>query len=270
MRFRVRHETTYRYDTPVTLGAHVLRLTPRPDGVRIVSHDIVVEPAPVTRRDETDAFGNAITRLEFADTTHSLRVESRFALDTRPAPALSANLPPLPWRAADAPLADGIHPDVRAFAEELARAADLDTIAFLDRLCLAIFSRTALSIRPSGDARPAHETLALGKGACRDVTVLFVEATRALGLPARFVSGYQAHADTADGRRHLHAWPEALLPGIGWRGWDVTHGTRVTDGHVALCAAPTQAATMPIEGGFSFSGNAVHSTLDYALSIDAG
>ena len=108
----------------------------------------------------------------------------------------------------------------------------------------------------------------LQEGACRDVTVLFLESARALGLPGRFVSGYQARPAVEDGRRHLHAWAEVFLPGSGWRGWDVTHGTRVTDGHVALSAAPTQAGTMPIEGGFSFVGRGVASTLGYSVVID--
>ena len=99
--------------------------------------------------------------------------------------------------------------------------------------------------------------------------MLFLEAARALGLPGRFVSGYQARPAVEDGRRHLHAWAEIFLPGAGWRGWDVTHGTRVTDGHVALCAAPAQAGTMPIEGGFSFAGSGVSSTLDYRIAIVA-
>ena len=80
--------------------------------------------------------------------------------------------------------------------------------------------------------------------------MLFLAACRSLGLPARFVSGYQAHAETPDGRRHLHAWAQARLPGLGWRGYDPTHGLAVADGHVALCAAPEQGATMPVEGGY--------------------
>jgi len=268
--FRIRHETLYRYDAPVTLGAHVLRLTPRAEGVRIRSHEIAVDPGPTHRRDETDGFGNPVTHLAFSGATQVLHVESRFELETLPAPALTQRLPPLPWRVTGVPVADGVHASVRAFAEDLAGKADRSPVAFLDGLAEAIFARTDFAIRPTGNARAAHETLALGTGACRDVTVLFVEACRALGLSARFVSGYQAHADTADGRRHLHAWPEVLLPGIGWRGWDVTHGTRVTDGHVALCAAPSQAATMPIEGGFTSAGGRVGSTLEYALSIEAG
>jgi transglutaminase-like putative cysteine protease len=100
------------------------------------------------------------------------------------------------------------------------------------------------------------------------VTALFMAACRSLGIAARFVSGYQAEADTPDGRRHLHAWPEAFLPGVGWRGFDPTHGLAVTDGHVALCAAPDQAATMPIEGGFY--GDGVASTLEYDVQIATG
>ena len=66
----------------------------------------------------------------------------------------------------------------------------------------------------------------------------------------------------------VHAWPEAFLPGVGWRGFDPTHGLAVTDGHVALCAAPDQAATMPIEGGFY--GDAVASTREYDVQIATG
>jgi transglutaminase-like putative cysteine protease len=108
--------------------------------------------------------------------------------------------------------------------------------------------------------RAAH-TLAIGRGACRDLTVLFMATCRCLGMAARFVSGYQAQADTPDGQRHLHAWPEVFLPGLGWRGFDPTHGIVVTDGHVALCAAPDQADTMPVEGGFSSSGVTASSSI---------
>jgi transglutaminase-like putative cysteine protease len=272
--FRVEHETLYSYDAPVMLGAHVLRLTPRPDGVRLRSHRLEISPEPAKRSEDVDAFGNRIALVEFAEAaTQSLRVTSTFELDTLPPPSLDLSLDPLPWPAIpDAPAAycsDSSDASVREFAERLAAEADRQPVGFLDRLSREVCARIDLRIRPTGDARPAHETLALGHGACRDMTVLFLQACHCLGLPGRFVSGYQAHADTADGRRHLHAWAEVLLPGARWRGWDVTHGTRVADGHVVLCSAPTQAATMPIEGSYTLQGNSVRSTLDYRVHIDA-
>jgi transglutaminase-like putative cysteine protease len=84
-------------------------------------------------------------------------------------------------------------------------------------------------------------------------------------MPARFVSGYQARSQTPDAQRHLHAWAEVHLPGLGWRGFDATHGIAVTDGHVALCAGPAQSDTMPVEG--SYWGPARTSTLDAWVKI---
>ena len=154
---------------------------------------------------------------------------------------------------------------VRAFARKLAVESGGDPLAFLARLNARIFRKIRHDIRPDGAARPPEETLALGHGACRDVTMLFLAACRSLGIPARFVSGYQAHAETPDGRRHLHAWPEAFVPGLGWRAYDPTHGLDVSDGHVALSAAPDQTLTMPVEGGFY--GDGATSTLSYAVEI---
>jgi transglutaminase-like putative cysteine protease len=99
------------------------------------------------------------------------------------------------------------------------------------------------------------------------MTVLFLAAARSLGIPGRFCSGYHAARETPDDRRYLHAWPEVHLPGVGWRGWDPTHGTPVGDAHVALCAAPDQEATTPVTGGFFFNGRTVTSTLDFEVSI---
>jgi transglutaminase-like putative cysteine protease len=273
--FRVRHESLYRYDVAVQLGPHTLRLTPRAGAIRFRSRQLGVEPQPSAWFDALDAFGNAITTLGFSGTTRSLRVESSFELDTLALPELwplgerlplsfTAQSELTPYLVASA------HRAVLDFADQVAADVQREPVAFLDHLTRTLYARIDRHIRPIGNAREAHETLALGSGACRDLTVLFLEVCRSQGLAARFVSGYQAQAQTPDGQRHLHAWAEVFLPGVGWRAWDPTHGIRVTDGHVALCAAPQQAATMPIEGGFFFQGRAVNSTLDHSVRIATG
>ncbi len=272
MFFRVQHESLYRYDVAVQLGTHTLRLTPRPGPIRLISRSLVVEPQPVAWSDTTDAFGNPITIINFSGNTSSLRVVSHFELETFVLPDLSPSREAIPLPVTGdgelaAYLAGSFHPSVSGFAESLAAEVQRQPAAFLDHLTRMLHGRTDRHIRPSGDARAAHETLALGSGACRDLTVLFIEACRSRGLAARFVSGYQAQAQTPDGQRHLHAWPEVFLPEAGWRGWDPTHGVRVGDGYVALCAAPEQARAMPIEGGFFFQGSTVSSTLDHSVRI---
>jgi transglutaminase-like putative cysteine protease len=278
VRFTVRHLTRYRYSVPVVLAPHVLRLTPRP-GHTMLRRTLVVWPDPVELRDEIDAAGNPITRVVFGDAaTDLLSIESGFELYTQPPESTSvvagAMLPLgpgfAPELAAYRAAGQAIDPGVAAFARVLAAEVGHDPVAFLDHLCRTIYARADKQIRTSGDAQSAAETLMTWRGACRDFTVLYLDAARSLGLPARFCSGYQAAADTPDGRRYLHAWPEVFVPGVGWRGWDPTHGIPVADGHIALCAAPEQADTMPVAGSYSFNGPTLQSTLDFDLVIHVG
>jgi transglutaminase-like putative cysteine protease len=274
MRFAVRHETLYRYSVPVVLAPHELRLTPR-TGYQIQSRSLVVWPEPVEVREDNDGHGNRITRVQFSpQATQELRIESRFELETWPPPVAFEPSERLPWTEIPAddltvyrPGDASVDPTVRSFARAVAAEVGHRPLAFLDHLCRTIHARADKQIRTSGDAQAAAETLAGWRGACRDFTVLFLAAARSLGMPARFCSGYQSAAETPDGRRYLHAWPEVFVPGAGWRGWDPTHGVTAGEGHVALCAAPDQAGTMPVVGGFTFDGAAVSSTLDFDLRI---
>ncbi len=223
MRFSVRHQTIYRYSAPVRLSGHVLRFNPRPDAGALVARALAIEPEPIRRAEAIDPFGNLVTRVEFDGLTDVFSIDSRFAVDVSPAPPrTAAPPPPLPWRSdaldPNAAYLAGDEADgaVRAFARKLAVESGGDALAFLDRLNATIYRDIRHDIRPDGAARPPEETLALGHGACRDVTMLFLAACRSLGIPARFVSGYQAHADTPDGRRHLHAWAAGVpvRPGL--------------------------------------------------------
>ena len=274
MRFAVRHETLYRYSVPVVLAPHTLRLTPRAES-QIRTRSLVVWPEPVNLQETNDSYGNRVTRVKFSDqATAELRIDSRFELETsspRLASEVSERLPWIQLAAEDLrvyrPGDASVDPAVVAFAWAVAAEVGHQPLAFLDHLCRTIHARADKQIRTSGDAQAAAETLASWQGACRDFTVLFLEAARSLGMPARFCSGYQAAADTPDGRRYLHAWPEVFIPGAGWRGWDPTHGVAAGEGHVALCAAPDQAETMPVVGGFYFTGTSITSTLDFDLRI---
>jgi transglutaminase-like putative cysteine protease len=274
MRFSVRHETRYRYARPIPLAGHRLRFKPRGDNVRLTSYALTIDPSPASRMEIEDSFGNGVTRVWFEGTTDHLFIESRFELETHlRAPMAAPELARLPWSAepwdALAQFRSHAADDavVNAFAAGLAAEAGGDPLAFLDRLNMRLFADFDHRIRTDGAAMTPAETLAAGSGACRDLTVLFMAACRCMGLPARFVSGYQARSETPDGKRHLHAWPEVFLPGLGWRGFDPTHGVPVTDGHVALSAAPEQSETMTVEGGYF--GESTASTLEFSVTIAA-
>ncbi|WP_172298765.1 transglutaminase family protein [Pseudoruegeria sp. HB172150] len=273
MHFKVTHETCYRYSSPVRFGPQTLRMLPRLDSLAWCDQELTAEPEPAKRQDRVDAFGNTVTELTFDRPSDILRVSSSFELETL-LPGPMPQLPPLPWppglvKGSEPYLARApIDETVRAYAAALAVKSGGSASGFLERLNMSLFEQTDRHIRPKGYARTAADTLELGSGACRDLTVLFMECCRSLGIPARFVSGYQAQSESPDGKRHLHAWPEVCLPDGQWRGFDPTHGQPVIDGHVALCAAPAQEQTMPLEGGFW--GESVTSTLEYHVEIEAG
>jgi transglutaminase-like putative cysteine protease len=272
----IRHVTTYRYSVPVAFATHVLRLTPRPDAVRCLARQLLVTPAPLGVTDYVDAFGNGCTRVEFGPGhVNQLVIDSRVEVETCAPPGNAGpSLPTLPWRpSAQDGLAAFREPDysppVVSLAQMLAANVGYQPLAFFDGLCSHLYHNTDRQLRLEGAAQSPTETLESRRGACRDLAVLFLAVCRALGVAGRFVSGYQGQERTPDGKRHLHAWPEVFVPELGWLGYDPTHGVPVGQGHIAICAAPDQAATMPVEGGFYFNGATVTSTLEYSIIMHA-
>ena len=274
-RWVIRHETTYRYTTQVAFAPHTLRLTPRADSVRCLERSLAITPTPFGISEYSDTFGNGYTSVTFgASSSDELVIDSRVVVETfvRPVPVPGYALPLLPW---PAPYNDALFsyrqpdrsPEVAELAQRLALQVDHAPLAFFDLLCQTLYSTLDRQIRIDGLAQTPAETLASGRGACRDLTVLFLAVCRSVGVAGRFVSGYQGQEASPDGKRHLHAWPEVFVPELGWLGWDPTHGVVVGPGHVALSAAPEQTSTMPVDGGFYFNGPTVTSTLSYTITF---
>jgi transglutaminase-like putative cysteine protease len=245
---------------------------------RLVHYELVIDPQPTMVSGASDAEGNVAMHAWFSGTTAELTVTSSFEVMTTRANPLDylpdSNFGPVPVRypaemnAVLQPYRETRQADsVREFAAEVHAEAGEGPLAFLDALNHTIHSNTRLAVRDDGrPAQSGSETLALRSGACRDVTVLLMEAARAMGFAARFVSGYR-RGDLTRPDRHLHAWAEVFIPGGGWRGWDPVEGHTVADRHVALASSAQQIHTMPITG--AYFGRGVGSTLDYTIRIEA-
>jgi transglutaminase-like putative cysteine protease len=273
MHFHVEHSTRYSYDVPVSLGPHVIRLLPRLPQGQLLNHTLQVGPEPIERQVVTDLNGNQVLRVVFTGETQEFTCVSRLEAETTVLPSIpNLRMPLLPWaRTNEVPpslqdTSPGTHV-VTAFAEAQSEKAGRQTLPFLESLNQTLYENIDRHTRLTGNAQTPEETLVGRRGACRDITMLFIATCRAQGIAARFVSGYQFAADTPDGQRQLHAWPEVFIPGCGWRGFDPTQGTAVTDGHVALCHGAQQSQTMPVEGGFTFAGTVVNSTLQFSIQV---
>lgn len=266
MIFEIAHTTTYTYSRPVFLEPHILRFCPRSDGRQQVRQfALTLEPRPAGLTEQTDAEGNRIASAWFNDVTESFVVTARSTVQTHgrnpfdylPEPTaqklpmmyaedLRGHLVPyLRHREADNSL--------RQLADEILRETDNSTLPFLLKVNEWIYRNCRNIIREDGGPYRGEVTLAAREGSCRDVAVLFIEVCRAVGLAARFVSGYQ-EGDAGQSERELHAWAEVYVPGGGWRGYDPTHGLAVADRHVAVVASASPLDTMPVTGSFRGTG----------------
>ncbi|HEY9299906.1 MAG TPA: transglutaminase family protein, partial [Phormidium sp.] len=157
-----------------------------------------------------------------------------------------------------------VDPIATQIAQEIWFATSGQTTIFLSKLNQHIYENCNYLVRETGEPLPAGITWNQKSGSCRDFVVLFMEVCRAVGLAARFVSGYQ-EGDLYQKERDLHAWVEVYLPGAGWRGYDPTHGLAVSDRHIALVASAFPNYTAPISGSFSPPGT--HFTMTSKISI---
>jgi len=73
-------------------------------------------------------------------------------------------------------------------------------------------------------ASPITELLETGKGVCQDFTHLMIGLARAMGVPARYISGLiHPDAERFRGFTQTHAWCELYFPSAGWVGFDPTN-----------------------------------------------
>ncbi len=263
MRYCIHHSTHYTYSQPVFLQHHVLRLRPRSDGTQTLHRfEVQVEPEPQLQSTVIDLEGNSGVGLWFpnASTTH-LTIKTCAEVETHRTNPFNyftlgwANQLPIDYPTSLAaslqPYLD--HPQlpisasVVDFAQGLLHEVDNRLGDFLTALTQRIYSDCTYMTRHEGAPFPPGLTWQAKQGSCRDFVVLFMAACQAVGVAARFVSGYQ-EGDLDQAAHDLHAWAEVYIPGGGWRGFDPTHGLAVSDRHIALVASPYPAQAAPLTG----------------------
>jgi transglutaminase-like putative cysteine protease len=283
VRFQIRHLTRYVYSRPVLLEPHTIRLRPRCDATqKVLRFEIEVHPEPVGIAAGIDAEGNPFEQVWFDglwDRIEIGTVAEVETLRTNPFDFLlmeeSRRLPLeldaftrgvlgpcLPY--GSAPASEG-EDSVRVLTDRILDESGWNTIPFLNSLNDTLFRTIRRVVRKEPGVFDPATTIENGCGACRDMALLFMDVCRRVGIPARFVSGYQGVGAEPD-EQELHAWVEVFLPGGGWRGYDPTEGLAVQDHHVALASSAHPSLTAPVCG--TFRGTESTSSLETCVNIE--
>ena len=269
--FQITHTTSYEYHAPVTVSHHLMRLTPRAlTRQRLLEHDIEVHPTPAATNQRIDYFGNDVTFATIERTHRQLSVISRSRVAVSPAFIPEAGETP-GWEtvrglcrgdrtasvleATEFTFASPLVPVEPVFAEFAASAFEpgrpiLDAVTDLTaRIHREFkFDPTATTI-----STPLAEVLEKRRGVCQDFAHLQIACLRALGLPARYVSGYLETVPPPGqsklvGSDASHAWLSFFCPGIGWMDVDPTNNLFPSMQHITLGWGRDYSDVSPVRG----------------------
>ena len=244
MQLHIRHETFYRYERPVKYSVQSLHLTPRRDACqRAITWNIL---APGRRVEQIDAYGNISHLLTIEQPHREIHIVVRGVVETADIESRQDDGPlsPLAFLAPTALTAP--NDEIKAFAHRaLENVADPHARAHA--LAEAVFRAVRYKSGTSDVQDNAAAALSSGEGVCQDHAHVYIASARALGIPARYVSGYLYTGDTSDAASH--AWVDVWLgPDIGWQSLDVTHQRPAVRTYCRLAVGRDYLDAAPVRG----------------------
>lgn len=285
----ISHLTRYRYSQPASFGEHRIMMRPRESfDQRLVEATLEITPEPSSLRYVHDVFGNSLAIAQFEKRAMQLTVLSVVHLDHTPLHHHEIEMEdyarqyPFTYSSEDMPdLLRSIerqHLDPARMVDEWARrfiqqGGATDTVAMLSDMASSIHRDFTYVPRHVKGTQTPIETLELRQGTCRDFAVLMIEAVRALGFAARFVSGYVYNPSPQEGRiggGNTHAWVRVFLPGSGWVEFDPTNGIIGNRGLVRVAVARDPYQAIPLSGSWSgFPGSYQGMDIEIDICADA-
>lgn len=280
MIYRIRHLTRYDYSGPATLSHNEIRMLPRElPWQRCVERAININPTPVRLRERTDFFGNCVAYFSTESVHRGLEVvvTSEVHTSARPAQDIFSTIR---WEDAVSDVAGALKTgnrdciDARLFVLEspyirhqlsLAQYAEDSFVSGRDlrEALMSLNSRIYEEFTYDPDvtttATPVLEVLASKRGVCQDFAHLMIACIRALGLPARYVSGYMETLPPPGQEKLLgadatHAWVAAFIPGWGWLELDPTNGCLADERYIILGWGRDFADVTPLKGVMTGGG----------------
>jgi len=277
--YKVIHTTTYRYNEAVSFCYNIARLGPRNTTGQVCSGSFInIVPQPDVINEYEDFFGNKLVYFAIQHEHKSLTVTvtSEVTKTETPIQAIET-YNSMPWELAQEQfdINKSEYLEAREFIPETTvTAANEDIINYALQsftpnrsmfeavydLMQRIYHDFTYKSGFTTIATPLAEVMKAKKGVCQDFAHVAIACIRAVGLPARYVSGY-IETITPEGHEKLigtdasHAWFAAFIPRIGWVDFDPTNNQIPSTQHITIGWARDYFDIAPLKGVILSSGS---------------
>ncbi|WP_299043181.1 transglutaminase family protein [uncultured Tateyamaria sp.] len=261
MRLKIHHKTHYTYDAPVPYGLQQVRLRPKSRPGQLIEDWTIEVTGGQVEVSFEDEHANAVDLVSFAPGQSDIEITCSGTVDVEDTSGVvgpQGGFVPL-WLFRRSTALTGAGARVRALAEAAPKdGSDLDR---LHALSAHVLELVPYSTDQAASDLTAEDVMEAGHGVCQDHAHVFITAARALGYPARYVSGYLMMDDRVD-QDASHAWAEAHVEGLGWVGFDISNGISPDARYVRVATGLDYRGAAPISGlRYGNAGEAMSVTL---------
>jgi transglutaminase-like putative cysteine protease len=266
MFYAIRHFTSYRYDRSVWQSMMEVRMHPRSEGSqRCFVFQLSVNPR-ARIFGYTDSYGNLVHHFDLPSRHSQLTIISDALVNIEAQPSIPEVMEYQAWQELEELVEKKDYwdmlmpshfarssPELEQLAGEIGATErkGRSPLAFLQDIASGVHRSFSYVKKSTAVNSPIEDALRSRQGVCQDFAHIMIALVRNARIPCRYVSGYlyhnteNAHPAT-DGA--THAWVEALLPGLGWVGFDPTIDRLASEQHIRTATGRDYADVPPTRG----------------------
>ena len=266
MFYAIRHFTSYRYNRSVWQSMMEVRMHPRSEGnQRCFVFQLSVNPR-ARIFGYTDSYGNLVHHFDLPSRHSQLTIISDALVNIEAQPSIPDFMEYQGWQELEELVEKKDYwdmlmpshfarssPELEQLAGEIGvtERKRRSPLAFLQDIASGVHRSFSYVKKSTAVNLPIEDALRSRQGVCQDFAHIMIALVRNARIPCRYVSGYLYHSTenvhpATDGA--THAWVEALLPGLGWVGFDPTINQPASEQHIRTATGRDYADVPPTRG----------------------
>lgn len=261
------HKSHYRYDSPIHMSKHLLRLQPKHDLLQNLLFYKLTSSVNGKICNFTGVFGNSATMFDVTDSYTDLCFTAKSLIAIHSLPPQRYDLLhqqwtlPLIWMPWDRIMLQAYLTPPELAESELFELSDyamsfvsrnnncvIDVLNDINKTIYRDYTylsgSTTLSTTP-------YQVYCTRCGVCQDFANLFICLARLLNIPARYRVGYIYTGSDYENKEQgdaTHAWVELYLPNVGWIGFDPTNNCLQSHNHIRVACGRNYRDATPTSG----------------------